>query len=1032
LAENREALELKQTIQTLESQRSVLGDTVTDISLGALYEKLKTVEAADAVEQLRKYVTVLFADVSGFTSICRTNDAENITEAINTLWNALDTVIIGNGGTIDKHIGDCVMAVWGLSGVREDDPLRAVQAALCMQNAAGGISSGSDGLIPPFRIRVGVHSGPVFVSHVGLGGEYTVMGDTVNVASRLQSHAPLGSVLVSGSTWKHVMGDFSFKKQPPVKARGIDEELDAYLVTAPAARRFSWLNTSVIGIETAMVGRAKELESLSVMYEKAVSRRVPAMVTITGEAGIGKSRLLHEFRLLMEKDRSGVFFFNARCTPGMADVPCSVFRDILRFGFDVQEDDCRAEALKKLERGLGRVLNVREIHCACHFAGFDTASSEYVQNQNEDSSVATEGKAALLKYFREISASERTIIYLEDLHWADLVSLELVEQILREIQSGKLFVLCLARPSLLERIPGWGNCIPNTFIQLEPLSPTESLHLVNSILHRVDELPSLLTELITDGADGNPFYVEELIKMLAEDGVISTDNWSVNSEALTGEKVPSTLTGVLQSRLDALPRSERVLLQMASVVGRVFWDMTVEDLCRGTDSPDVTELLSAMEHHDLIHRMKTSTFSNSGEYLFKHAILRDVTYETVLLRMRKDYHRLVASWLEKNGGERVAEFAGLIAHHCEKGEDWKSAVKWLARSGKAAMGTSAYREALSMFQRALAAPPAELDEETAAQLHLDRGACLEKLCRYSEAEKELNTALAMSKRCDCPGIAAESLLGLTWIAIVTGDRKKARELAGEACVHAIASGSPAIAARAHMRMADFVPDPTYEKVLPYYRKAHEMYLQAGSTPGEAITLLNMGNAATAYDRLDEAEEFYRQSLLLYEKTRSRWGIANCLGNLGCVNLKRKNYGKACDLFRKSLAESIGIGDLEGEAICGLNLGEAALAMNEPENALVYLRDSLAVSHGAGLLPLALASLKLLAGAHCALGSTQNAVLICSVLANSETVSEEHREWAGSALEETEKTLSSVEHESIAHRASSMKLEELISWQLLQK
>ncbi len=979
MADNRASSDIKRALEVLESQRSLLGNDVVDLSVNALLEKLSTLEETqnDTASQFRKFVTVVFADVSGFTTICRTHDAENVTNVINTLWKAFDSVILNNGGTVDKHIGDCVMAVWGLNGVREDDSSRAIKASLLMQKEANSISRESRGLIPPLQIRIGIHSGPVFVGAVGLKGEFTVMGDTVNVASRLQSHAPIGSVLVSRNTWKSSQNDFSFVKQMPITVKGIEEELTTYLVTGSVPKTYK-INTSVLGMETAMVGRKQELKKLLSVSDE-VNDAITKMVTVVGQAGIGKSRLLHQFRLTVENENSEMVFFNARCTPGMVDIPCSVFRNILRYKFLVNENDSTAIVFEKLENGMFNFLNTEEIHLACNFAGFDMSSSKFIQGRVSDLTHA--GRVALIKFFRNSAGNKRTIIYLEDLHWADSVSLDLVLQIVKQIPKKQLLIFCLARPLLLERYSDWGKNLPHTFVFLKSLTTVESRELVHGILSQVKNLPSQLTDLIISNADGNPFYAEELIKMLVEDGVISQGNWTVDVQALTEEKVPSTLTGVLQARLDILPKQEKSLLQMASVVGRVFWDKAVKILQNPKNSADVSVMLSTVERHELVQRMDRSTFSDSGEYLFKHTILRDVTYETVLLSVRKKYHRLIALWFEENSRERVAEFATQIAYHYETGEDWNNAIKWLIRSGKAAMGISAYTEALSMFRRALAAPEKHINSEQMCRLLLDRGCCLEKLCRYQEAEDQLDKAIAQAEQFNFHLIIAESLLTKTWIKILTGKHQEAAKLSDKAFQMAKISKDPAILARAYMRMADFEEEKTFEKEIFYYHKALSIYRKLENQQGLAITLLNMGNVALSYRKSHLAQQHYRDSLNLYEKLGHRWGIANCFGNLGCVNADNCQYNEAIEYFKKSLKVSMSIGDREGEVICNLNMGQAELSKEKPRKAIVFLLNSLEIAVSVGLIPLAFEVLRFMSEALVNMDQKNKAMLILLVMRN---------------------------------------------------
>lgn len=995
MEENPEIRELRRTIQALEAQRNSLGDAVVDTSISALRGKLAELQREwKPDEQLRRNATVLFADVSGFTSICRVNDAENVTEAINSLWQSLDSIIISFGGTVDKHIGDCVMAVWGIQGVREDDPVRAVNAALSMQEASSAISGDSRGLIPPFRIRIGVHTGPVFMSRVGLGNEFTVIGDTVNIASRLQNIAPLGSVLITRSTWKSLHGRFQCAEQPPVNVRGITDEIHTWLVTGRAPGRYMGLNTSILGLETGMVGRQKELRELAEQFTGIIDNGGTRMVTVTGEAGIGKSRLLHEFRCSIE-DADQIIFFNARCTPGMEDMPCSMFRDVLRFSFGVLESDSSETAIEKLLGGMTRFIPPEDAVLACFYAGFDISSSRFKPGNDS----ASGGKSALLSFFRKASLSNPVLLYLEDIHWADPVSLDLALELVSWNPGGSLLAVCLARPPLFERKPDWGKGLPGALISLMPLSKEECGVMTETILSSLDVLPEELMSLITMNADGNPFYVEELIKMLAEDGVIDIGNRRVNTEALTGIGVPGTLTGVLQARLDSLAAEERKTLQMASVVGRVFWDMTVGDLAGGSDLSGIEVHLSSAERRDLVHRMEQSTFLNSGEYLFKHAILRDVTYETVLLKARRKYHRLVARWLLKNAGDRISEFQGIVASHFEAGEEWPEALKWLRLAGDSAVNTSGYFEAVSIFTRALSIPAEYLESETTTELLVKRGVSLEKLSEYCRAEEDLQRAVEIAEELSLHRWKAEALSTLTWICVVTGRKDLAREFAFRALDSAEISGEKDLLAKVHMRMADFEEDKTYGKVLAYFSRALDIFSETGNVSGAATALLNMGNIALAFKEPDDAERYYSSSLEKYTEIGSRWGIANCLANLGCVASVRKEFSRAVDCYSKSLEVSRSIGDREGEAICNLNLADAALALRNPEKALVHSAASARISESAGIRPILLAALRSRAEAFIQLGEFGRASAALPVIARDPALDQEEKDRIEMLLED---------------------------------
>jgi predicted ATPase len=294
------------------------------------------------------------------------------------------------------------------------------------------------------------------------------------------------------------------------------------------------------------------------------------------------------------------------------------------------------------------------------------------------------------------------------MHWADDNSLNLVDHLAEAIPDAHLLVVCLARPALYERRQGWGEGRDaHIKLDLKALSRRESRALVSEILQKVDEVPLDLRELVVEGAEGNPFYVEELIKMLIEDGVIrpGEEQWQIEIERLADVDIPPTLAGVLQARLDSLPPQERVLLQRASVVGRLFWDMAVAELAAVDEQSlygeELVPLLEAVRERELVFRLEHSAFSGTEEYKFKHALLRDVTYETVLMKLRRVYHRQVAAWLESTAGDRVGEYLGLIAYHYEMANDADRSVAYLLRAGDRARLAYAHEDAIDYYLRAL-------------------------------------------------------------------------------------------------------------------------------------------------------------------------------------------------------------------------------------------------------------------------------------------------------------------------------------------
>ena len=976
---DNERLKLRSAIEALEAQRALLGDEIVETALTPLREKLLLLDmdVAQPGRKLRKHATILFADITGFTALSESTDPEEITEALNSLWSRLDAIIIRNGGTVDKHIGDAVMALWGIAVSREDDPERAVKAALEMQEETAVFRSVSDQDSPVFRIRIGVHTGPVFISPVGSAGEYTAMGDTVNTADRVQASAPPGGVVISHGTYRRIAGLFAMVPRDPVEVKGKSLPLRTYLVTARNPRSFMRVNRGITGIETAMVGRETELNTLVEAYQGAMADRRSVLITITGDAGVGKSRLLFEFRRLAADELKDTAVFSARCTPGTENTPCYVFRDMLRQRFGIHEDDSVEEVIGKLERGMAGILDDEESHLAGHFAGYDLSSSDTVSRLDGSTSLASLGRAALVRFFRETASGTGAVLYLEDIHWADPLSLDLVREFASGAARGPMFMVALARPALLEREPDWIEGMEGVLIRLNSLSGRETAELIGELLDRVKGPTDEIRSMIADSSEGNPFYVEELIKMLIDDGVIvrTDEEWTVSPGGLVASSIPATLTGVLQARLDSLPEEERELLQRASVVGRLFWDMTVRSLSGSGPETDLPHMLESIQTRDLVYLNDGSAFSQAREYIFKHAVLRDVTYETVLLRLRRVYHEMVAAWLVENSGERVSEFEGLIAEHFERAGNSEQAMVWLTRSGRSAYTTSAYNEALSYFGRVSDLLPEDSDPAVRADLLYRIGCSLEKLSRYDESWDILEEALKKAEEADSSKIAAEILITLTWIATIRGLRSRAEELAVLALSRAEESGDRSTLARAIMRMSDYEEDRTYEKLLSYYKRGNEMYRELGDRNGIAISLLNMGNIAMDFREFLHARDFYTESLETYEIIGNRWGVANCLGNLGNVESGLGNYAEAMDLHRRSMAMSIGIGDVEGEVICNLNLGMDFCHIDQPGESLEHSRRAVDLALPVGLIPLALAGLSQVAEWMESAGRLESAALI---------------------------------------------------------
>ena len=706
-----ERKQLEQAIAALEDQRDILGDTTVDAALGPMRRQLEELgddEGAFSHEfdGERKTVTVMFADISGFTTLLDNQDPEAVRELVNACFGRLVPIIRKYEGTVEKFIGDEIMAIFGAPTAHEDDPERAIRTALEMMDELTAFNA--DNHIN-MQIHIGISTGLVIAGGIGSESQlqYGVMGEMVNLAKRLEEAAPAGGILISHQTYNLVEGVFNVLTQKPIQVKGMTKPINTYLVENAKPRAFRTEFRGVEGIETRMVGRDAELLTLQNIYHDAMEDSETHVLTMVGEAGIGKSRLLYEFDKWIELLPEDIWYFRGWSTAGMESEPFGPIRRMIADRFEISKRDSIAIVRDKLRSGMSRALDSDQADQVGHLLGFDLPESQVLKDSLESKTFREKAIANLIEYIQSV-AYEPTVMFLEDIHWADDSSLDLIDTIAVSIPNSKLMVICLTRPALYEKRPGWGEGrAAYNRVELRALSRRQSRALVEELLQKVDRIPDQLRDLVVEGAEGNPFYVEELIKMLIDDDIIQDtgEGWRIELGRLAETRVPPTLAGVIQARLDSLPAKEREVLQRASVVGRLFWDMALTELAADKTAKinidDLLPLLESIRGRELVFRREQSTFAETSEYIFKHALLRDVTYETVLIKLRKVYHEQVALWLEHVAGERLGEYLGLIASHYELAGNLAKAEEYQLRIGDRARMAYAHHEAIDAYKRAL-------------------------------------------------------------------------------------------------------------------------------------------------------------------------------------------------------------------------------------------------------------------------------------------------------------------------------------------
>lgn len=937
---------LEEGIAALESQRNTLGDAVVDVMIASARARLAELRAQQAqplhAEQ-RKQATILFADMAGFTAFSETVDAEDMREQMNALWTRLDAIIVQHGGVVDKHIGDAVMALWSVESAREDDPERAIYAALAMQADMADFHKTRHSSL---AMRIGINTGPVMLGAVGSAGEFTAMGDTVNLASRLQNLSPLGGILISHHTYRHVRGVFDFIAQEPLVVKGKADPVQTYVVLRRKPRAFRLRTRGVEGVETRMVGREEQLLRLQDVFHDVKKRRTPRTVVVAGEAGVGKSRLLYEFQNWLDLLPEFINIFRGRATESWQRLPYSLLRDVFSYRFEIADSDSLASAHSKLERGItdfmaGDEDAVMKSHFIGHLIGLDYSSSPFLRSILDDPKQIRNRAFHYLSQFFEATSMERRImgvLFLDDLHWADDGSLDALAHVAASSSRSLPFLtIGLTRPSLFERRPDWRGDLR---LDLSPLSDVESHQLLDEIFKKTPTVPQELRDIVVGGAEGNPFFLEELVKMLIDQKVILPGEtvWEVEPARLAAVRVPSTLVGVLQARLDNLPEPERDTMQRASVVGRVFWDSAVRSL---SDEPQAVPagVFRSLRGRELIFERENSMFADTREYIFKHALLREVAYESVLKRLRRVYHARAAAWLVEKSGERANEYAGLIAEHFELAGQSAEAAQWYARAGGVSSSRSAFATAVMYFGRALQLLPRDQADYSVLSRH--SGEASLHLGDFAAARRAFELADETAQRVDD---RAEALALQAEVAGEMGEYATAVDLLAEALPLARESSNRLTLTRAlfalgssQWRLGKLEESrATFDECLSLSR-AH------GDVTRELFALNRLGAVVLTMGNLEEAERLWREVHTRGLAVGNRDRAMAALNNLGSVASTRKEYHAAREYISGALEMGRELGAQHMVALGLINLAELDIHLGNLAEARSGLREGLSIA-----------------------------------------------------------------------------------------
>jgi class 3 adenylate cyclase/tetratricopeptide (TPR) repeat protein len=649
----------------------------------------------------RKFVSVLFVDMVGSTEQADGADPEDVRERNQLYYDEVRGRIEKHGGTVEKYIGDAVLAVFGAPLASADDAERAVAASRSVLEGIDALNLRHPGL--DLAVRAAVGTGEAMVTIDATPEDTLATGDIVNTASRLQNAAPTGGVIVDAETRRLTRHAFAYEELPPVVAKGKREPVLAWLVGEPVtgARPVS---------HTPLVGRDQELSLIRSAWERAVRSSRPHLVTVLGPAGIGKSRLAREFADVVAPDGRALW---GRSLPYEEPTPYLAAGEIVRRAAAIFDDEPADVARAKLASLTGSLLPVTEVDDATRYLslllglGLDEPTDDPVYLQ-----------FAARQLVERLAEREPLLLVFEDLHWADDALLELIDYLVAHVRNHRVVFLALARPEFLEARPSWGTGMTgHTTLPLETLLPDEATEVVAALLK---DAPADTVERVVTTAGGNPLFIEELAAAMADDP--------------SAEELPSTVRAAIAARIDALPTEARDAILHASIIGNTFWRGVVQAI---DAVPDIEDALDALEARGLVLRRPESTIAGDVEYAFKHSLIRETAYATLPRSTRRELHGAVARYIEESVGSS-SELAWLLGHHWREAGESERAMRYFITAAERTRDALAVEETYDLYSRALELAASDEDR---VRIRFERALSLAKLEDFARADRELTDVI---------------------------------------------------------------------------------------------------------------------------------------------------------------------------------------------------------------------------------------------------------------------------------------------------
>ena len=851
------------------------------------------------IEGERKQVTVMFCDMEGFTPLVEQLGSEEAYSIIDKVYEILIHKVHDYEGTVNEMTGDGIMALFGAPIALEDAPQRAIRSAYSIHREMSKFNNKMKQAresIPPAKMRIGIHSGPVVVGTLGndLRVEFKAVGDTVNLASRVEGLAEPGTTCVTGETFRLTEGIFRFEALGEKEVKGKKDPVKIYRVIAPSTRRTRFDVSAERGL-TPLVGRERELELLLNGFERAKGGRGQAL-SVTAEAGVGKSRLLYEFRKAVANE--DVTFLEGKCLSYSSGVAFHPVIDLLKSNFDVGEEDGDSEIREKFKRGL-KIFGAEEVSTLPYllelFSVKDSGIDKIPMSPEEKKYRITEAVKGITIRGSEIRP---LIIAIENLHWVDKSSEDFLKNLLGSISGARMFLIFTYRP---EFVHTWGGRTYHSQVNLNRLSNQESLLMVSQLLG-TDDLARELEELILEKTEGVPFFIEEFIKSLKDLNIIKREDSKYRiAKEVQAVTVPSTIQDVIMARVDSLPEGAKELLQTGSVIEREFVYELIK-VVSGLPEKELLSRLSVLKDAELLY--ERGIYPQSA-YIFKHALTQLVAYDSLLVRRRQELHRLIGRTIEELYANRLAKQYEVLAHHFAQGEEWAKALEYFCKAAEKAAQTFANREAVGNYDQALEMAHHlgnGVDTKTTLGIHQAKMGLYFTLSDFGRSRDEGERALALARKAGDQVNQAVALVGMGWAVLYAHDFDRAIAYARQATAVAEAADAKTVLAGGHTITAmAYGVTARLDQAKEELGQALIISQKAGDHRHHALSLWISGYLKNWEGEFAEASHLQSEGLRIAREHNLLVPVLHCLYGYGLALIGEGHYDKALAVLEEGLA-----------------------------------------------------------------------------------------------------------------------------------